>query len=70
MHVDMDAYYISVDLLDNLLLKNQPAASYQKGMILSANYAARELGIKSGPISSARYNCPNIALFKCDLLKY
>jgi DNA polymerase kappa len=47
IHVDMDMFYAAVEMLDNPVLKDKPMAVGTMKMISTANYKAREFGVKS-----------------------
>jgi DNA polymerase IV len=67
LHVDMDQFYAAVEILDNPLLKDKPVIvgadpkqGRGRGVVSTASYQARALGIKSGqPISHAYKLCPH-----------
>jgi DNA polymerase IV (DinB-like DNA polymerase) len=66
-HVDLDAFYVSVEVKDNPSLKGlpvvvgaNPEGGTARGVVMTCSYEARKLGLKSGmPISMAYRLCPN-----------
>jgi len=64
IHVDMDAFYASVEILDNPSLINLPVAvggNEQRGVISAANYEARKFGVRSAMSGVlAKKLCPNL----------
>ena len=74
LHIDMDAFFISVEQRDNPSLKGKPAAvcgSLSRSVITSATYEARPYGIKAGmPVQEAKRRCPQLILVEGDHSKY
>lgn len=74
LHIDMDAFFISVEERENPVLHGKPSAvcgSLSRSVITSANYEARAWGIRAGmPIQEAKKRCPNLILVKGDISKY
>ena len=64
IHVDMDAFYASVEELDNPELKGKPVAvggAEKRGVISAANYEARKFGVRSAMSGFiAKKNCPDL----------
>ncbi|UQD55432.1 DNA polymerase IV [Flavobacterium sp. K5-23] len=64
IHIDMDAFYASVEQLDNPALRGKPIAvggSENRGVVSAASYEARKFGVRSA-ISGvlAKRNCPDL----------
>jgi DNA polymerase-4 len=64
IHIDMDAFYASVEQMDNPELKGKPIAvggSENRGVVAAASYEARKFGVRSA-ISGvmAKKNCPEL----------
>lgn len=63
IHLDMDAFYASVEEHDNPKLKGHPlivGGKSKRGVVTTANYEARKYGIHSAmPIYMARERCPH-----------
>ena len=73
-HVDMDAFFASVEELDKPWLKNKPmvvAGKSNRGVITTANYEARKYGLHSAmPMFKARSLCPQVVSLPVDKAKY
>lgn len=74
IHVDMDAFYASVEELDNPNLKGKPLAvggSEIRGVVSAANYEARKFGVRSAMSGvMAKRNCPNLIFVKPRFDRY
>lgn len=70
-HVDMDAFYAAVHIQENPALAHVPMAVGGIGMISTANYKAREFGVRSAmPGFIALKLCPNLQFVRSDFAKY
>ncbi|KAI5457941.1 hypothetical protein BGZ63DRAFT_392225 [Mariannaea sp. PMI_226] len=70
VHVDCDAFYASVELLDRPELKDVPFA-VGGGVLTTCNYVARQYGCRSGMAGFvAKKLCPNLILIKLNFDKY
>ncbi len=75
LHIDMDAFFASVEIRDNPSLAGKPVAvgggSGNKGIITAANYEARKYGLKAGmPSHEARRRCPHGIFLPVNGRKY
>ncbi|WP_033159684.1 DNA polymerase IV [Mycoplasmoides alvi] len=73
-HIDLDAFFASVEENQNHTLKGKPiivVGRHRKSVVSCANYKAREFGITSAmPVSIALKKCPNVKLINADFQKY
>ncbi|MFG1944562.1 DNA polymerase IV [Nonomuraea sp. NPDC048826] len=74
LHVDMDAFFASVELLDRPELRGRPVivgSPAGRGVVLSATYEARAAGVHSAmPMSRARRLCPQATIIPPSHGKY
>jgi len=74
IHLDMDAFYPSVEVLDNPALKGKPiivGGSKERGVVSSASYEARKFGIHSAqPIGKAKRLCPDGVFLPVRMSRY
>lgn len=71
VHVDMDAFYASVEELDQPDLKLKPMAVGDKSMLSTSNYEARKYGVRAGmPGYIALKLCPELIIVPTHFQKY
>jgi DNA polymerase-4 len=75
LHIDMDAFYASVEQRDNPELRGLPVAvggsPQQRGVVAAASYEARAFGVRSAiPMSRAVRLCPSLVIVRPDFARY
>src|SRR4029453_308814 len=75
LHVDMDAFYASVEQRDNPDLRGKPVAvggdPDKRGVVAAASYEARTFGVRSAiPMARAVRRCPSLVIVHPDFQKY
>ena len=75
IHVDMDAFYASVEQRDRPELRGKPVAvggsPESRGVVAAASYEARTFGVRSAiPMARAVRLCPHLTIVRPDFSKY
>jgi DNA polymerase-4 len=72
--VDMDAFYVSIEMLRHPELRGKPvvvAYDGPRGVVTTASYAARKYGVHSAlPMVTARRRCPQLTVLPVDMQLY
>ncbi len=74
IHIDMDAFYASVELLSRPELRHVPmivASERERAVVTTANYVARQFGLRSAmSVARAKQLCPQVVCIAPDFAKY
>lgn len=75
LHIDMDAFYASVEQRDNPSLRGRPVVvggdPDKRGVVAAASYEAREFGVRSAiSMSRAVRLCPSLVIVRPNFAKY
>jgi DNA polymerase-4 len=74
IHIDMDAFYASIEQRDNPDYRGKPIAvggSEKRGVVAAASYEARKFGVRSAmPSVTAKRQCPGLIFVYPDFEKY
>jgi DNA polymerase-4 len=74
LHIDMDAFFASVEQRDNPELIGKPVVvggNSKRSVVSAASYEARKYGIRSAmPIFMAKKNCPDLCIVPVNMKKY
>lgn len=75
IHIDIDAFFVSVEQVQNPELQGKPVVvggkPERRGMVAAASYEARHFGLHSGmPLSTAYHFCPQAIFIEGKFARY
>jgi len=74
LHIDMDAFFASIEQRDNPAFKNRPvivSGNSERSVVSTASYEARKFGIHSAmPVFKAKQRCDHLIIVPSNMLKY
>ena len=75
IHLDMDAFYASVEQRDDPALRGKPVAvggsPQSRGVVAASSYEARKFGVRSAmPMARAVRLCPELLIVRPDFARY
>ena len=74
LHIDMDAFFASIEQRDNPGLKNRPvivSGNSKRSVVSTASYEARAFGIRSAmPVFQAKQKCDHLVIVPGNMKKY